>query len=198
MSESEEGAKEEVCMGGEFAYFNTYEEMYESQYDKVHNYIKRTIRNHGEAVDDLTQDVFFVAYQKWGTLRNHPNIPGFLTVVAKNKIKKWFEKQSRILVDDTEAFDTIAQEDGLCDNMDAYQIVDFYSTVEHTLSDKDLQILRHYYEYGYTSSEMAERLGITESCFKIRVARMKKKLKNSMKVLMLLAVSAGSRILFLL
>lgn len=183
-------------MSGETEHYNTYEEMYESQYKRVHNYIKRMIRNNGEAVDDLTQDVFFLAYQKWGTLREHPNIPGFLTLVAKNKIKKWFERQSRILVDDAEVLDTIGQEEGSGHNMDAYQIVDFYSTVEHMLSDRDLQILRHYYEYGYTSSEMAEKLGITESCFKIRVARMKKKLKNSMRVLMLLMLSVGSGILF--
>lgn len=175
-------------MGGESEIYNTYEEMYESQYDNVLNYIRRMVRHNEAAVEDLTQDVFFVAYQKWEDLRTHPNIPGFLIVVAKNKIKKWFEKQSRFCVDEAEKLDLIAYGDTMQDSLDAYQIVDFYSTVEHTLSDQDLQILRYYYEYGYTSSEMAKSLGITESCFKVRVARMKEKLKNSMRTLMLLAV----------
>lgn len=175
-------------MGGEVEFYNTYEEMYESQYDNVLNYIRRTVRHNEAAVEDLTQDVFFVAYQKWEDLRKHPNIPGFLIVVAKNKIKKWFEKQSRLYVDEVETLDLIVHGDSVQDSLDAYQLVDFYSSVENTLSDQDLKILRYYYEYGYTSSEMAKSLGITESCFKVRVARMKEKLKSSMRTSIFLMV----------
>lgn len=180
-------------MGGESNRYDSYEEMYESLYLSILKYVRRMIRNNDTAVEDLTQEVFFVAYQKWDTVvKNHPNIPGFLMVVAQNKIKKWFEKQSRIQLDDDETLDMFLMEEESGDGVDAFKMVDFYSSVENTLSNRDLNILRHYYEYGYTSSEMAKKLGITESCFKVRVARMKEKLKSSMKVLIFLLISYGS------
>lgn len=74
--------------------------------------------------------------------------------------------------------------------------MDFYSSVERTLSNRELNILRHYYEYGYTSAEMAERLGISESCFKMRIARMKEKIKSSMKILAFLAMGFTIRGIF--
>lgn len=184
-------------MGGESNRYDSYEEMYESQYLNVLKYVRRMIRNNDTAVEDLTQEVFFVAYQKWDTVvKDHPNIPGFLMVVARNKIKKWFEKQSRIQLDEVETLDLFLQGEESGGGIDAFNMVDFYSSVENTLSDRDLNILRYYYEYGYTSSEMAKRLGITESCFKVRVARMKEKLKSSMKVLLFLVVSYGIGRLF--
>lgn len=176
-------------MDGENSVYGSYEEMYENQYPGIHNYVRRMICHNEGAVDDLTQEVFFVAYEKWEMLRTHPNIPGFLTLVARNKMKKWFQKQNRAGLDSSDLIDTMTYAEEPADELDAYQMVDFYSSLEHTLSGRDLSILRHYYEYGYTSSEMAERLGITESCFKVRIARMKKKIKSSMKVLMLLTVN---------
>lgn len=183
-------------MGGEKERYNTFEEMYANQYDNILNYVRRTVRNNETAVEDLTQDVFFVAYEKWETVvEKHPNIPAFLTLVAKNKIKKWFEKQSRFYLDDCQIIEYEAFAERPENEIDAYQMVEFYSAVEHTLSGNDLLILRHYYEYGYTSSEMAKKLGISESCFKIRVARMKEKLKKSMSVLVFFAFCiAGSTI----
>lgn len=179
--------KEEKYMVGADERNSSYEEMYKVHYDTVYKYARRIIRNNEAAAEDLTQEVFFVAYEKWETLKVHPNIPGFLMVVAQNKAKKWFEKQSRFCLDDEKLMELITMDDNI-DETDAYKMVDLYSSVEHTLSDKDLEILRHYYEYGYTSSEMAKRLGITESCFKVRVARMKKKLKNSIKILIFFAL----------
>lgn len=173
-------------MGGEN---RSYESIYMEYYDVIYRYVRRMIRQNETAVEDLTQEVFFVAYQKWDTVKNHPNIPGFLFVVAQNKIKKWFEKQSRFYVDDEETLELATFEETPSET-DDYGMIDLYSSMEHTLSDKELNILRHYYEYGYTSSEMAKRLGITESCFKVRVARMKQKLKDCISISIVLAVFA--------
>ena len=75
-------------------------------------------------------------------------------------------------------------------------MVEAYCTVRKILSEEELNILRHYYEYGYTSQEMAERLGITETCFKVRILRMKQKIKNSLQLPLFL--SAGQLILEIL
>ena len=160
--------------------FNGYEEMYKTYYPVIYRYVARMIRNNDAAAEDVTQEVFFVAYQKWEVLKLHPNIPGFLMLAARNKIKKWFEKQKRFCMDEEEEFDHLIQKK---------------SGDTHMLSGKELDILRHYYEYGYTSSEMAQRLGISESCFKVRVSRMKKKLKRSMKLICAFMLLWGAWIL---
>lgn len=48
------------------------------------------------AAEDVTQEVFLVAYQKWQEVRRHPNQKGFLLLTAKNKLKKWYEQQGKI------------------------------------------------------------------------------------------------------
>lgn len=178
-------------MGGERIYYRTYEEMYVDQVGEVLRYVRRNVRNNDMAVEDLTQEVFLVAYQQWETkVRNHPNIPGYLKKVAKNKMKKWFEQQSRFYMDDPELIEREALRTGADGKPDAYQMVEFLSSAEQTVPQKDLQMLRCYYEYGYKSSELSKVCGITESNFKIRIARMKEKLRNSMKIWIFLPLLA--------
>ena len=106
--------------------FNGYEEMYKTYYPVIYRYVARMIRNNDAAAEDVTQEVFFVAYQKWEVLKLHPNIPGFLMLAARNKIKKWFEKQKRFCMDEEEEFDHLIQKKS-GDTQDAYRMVDFYS-----------------------------------------------------------------------
>ena len=80
-------------MSKEETEFRCYEDMYRSLYEFVYKYIRRMIREDDYSAEDLTQEVFLVAFQKWESdVYNHPNIPGFLIKVAQNKLKKWFEK----------------------------------------------------------------------------------------------------------
>ena len=57
-------------------------------------------------------------------------------------------------------------------------------------------MLGFYYEYGYTSRELAKEMGITESCFKIRIARMKKRLKLRLAGWGVFFLTAGSLLHF--
>lgn len=168
----------------------SYEETYGSQYRKIYLYIRRNIHNDDMAVEDLVQDVFLVAYQQWETVvRDHPNIPGYLMTIAQNKIKKWYEKQSRIYLNDSELLDVMVQKERAGGGIDPYEMAEFYTSAEKTLSKKEVHLLRCYYEYGYKASELSEEMGVTESCFKIRIARMKEKLRKSMNTMLLLAIS---------
>lgn len=177
-------------MRGVNEHCGSYEEMYESQYKRVQHYIRRNICNDDMSVEDLTQDVFLVAYQQWETVvRDHPNIPGYLTVIAQNKIKKWYEKQSRFYPGDPDMITLEAQKRKHEGGVDPYEMVEIYSSAEQVISSHNLNILRHYYEYDYKASELSEQLGITESCFKIRVARMKEKLRKAIKLYLFLTLS---------
>ena len=171
-----------------------FEELYRSEYDNIKRYVRRMVTD-GNGIEDIVQETFVEAYRKIAYLRTHPNIPGWLRVTAKNKIMKWEEKQKKYSLD----FDYVLKntESGGKERLaDDFKMVEAYCTVRKILSDEELDILRHYYEYGYTSQEMATRLEITETCFKVRILRMKQKIKNSLELPLFLC--AGQLILEIL
>lgn len=162
--------------------------MYLANYDHVHYYILRMLRYNMTEADDLTQEVFWVAYQKWEMLKSHENIRGFLILTAKNKIKKWVYKQTLMVIDEPETMERRTDDNG---GKEEYGLVELYSAVEEILSEEELRILLQYYEYGYKTSEMAEKLGITESCFKVRVMRMREKLRAYLERMLFFFVVLG-------
>lgn len=168
----------------------SYSDLYLRYRDRVFRYVRRVIRDEFEA-EDLTQDVFFLAYEKWDLVEIHPNVAGFLMMSASFMIKKWFRQQSRTVVDEDELVAFISKEEEEPAWLSDFDMVDFYRSVETVLSAEELRILRYYYEYGYTAAEMAQKLGITVSCFKVRVARMKEKLKRHLQVIWIMGVLTG-------
>lgn len=167
-----------------------FEELYKDKYDMISKYVRRVV-NDSDAVEDIVQETFFAAYVKREILMSHPNVDGWLYITAKNKILKWNEKQKRYSYEHEFVLENAVIEEG--SKVDEFKMVEIYSSVVDTLSDEELGILRNYYEYGYTSQEMAKRLGITEACFKVRVLRMKQKLRNSFTLFFLIVTMVFRR-----
>ncbi len=152
-----------------------FEAIYRKYYDLIYRYARRAMRGDDMEAEDVAQEVFWVAFQKWNVVENHPNIGGFLMVVAKNKIKKRMLKRSLILYNEEEMLEALADK---LDDLDEYSMVDLCAAVEKSLSREELKILLQYYGFGRSVTEMAKRLGVGESCFKVRVMRMREKLKH--------------------
>ena len=75
-------------MSGERNSFDNFEELYTNCYWLVYRYVRHMVEKDLAAAEDVTQEVFLVAYQKWQEVRRHPNQKGFLLLTAKNKLKK--------------------------------------------------------------------------------------------------------------
>ena len=86
-------------MSGEKNSFDNFEELYTNCYWLVYRYVRHMIEKDLAAAEDVTQEVFLVAYQKWQEVRRHPNQKGFLLLTAKNKLKKWYEQQGKIQIE---------------------------------------------------------------------------------------------------
>lgn len=158
---------------------HSYEDLYRLEYQVIYRYIKHVIRNDDYTVEDLTQEVFLVAFQKWESdVCKHPNVNGFLFAVAHNKLKKYFERGCRNYVDDTTVIDFLETTTAKLGRMDEYERVEFFATLEKVLSVEEMDLLRYYYEYDYTSAEMAKIMNVSESCFRMRMTRMRNKLKK--------------------
>lgn len=165
-----------------------FDEVYLKYYDMIYRYISRMLRNNTAEAEDLAQEVFWVAFQKWEMLKKHPNIGGFLMVVARNKVMKWSTRQRVLYYDEIELLDALADK---LEETNSYDMVELCSAVEETLSHGDLKLLMQYYEYGYSAAEMAKRLGITVSCFKVRVLRMREKLRRGIELAVCCLLLAG-------
>lgn len=179
--------------------YETFEEMYEKNCGRVYSYILRMVDNNKFEAEDLLQDVFRVAYERWDYVRVHPNIPAFLMLVAKHKLMKWKVRRRNLYIDDMEVLDALA---GTEDVKNCYASAEVMLSLRSVISNEELDLLRHYYEYGYTATEISERLGVTETCFKARVARIKERVRNHMStiqaVMAVCALGAGLGILRLL
>ncbi len=152
-----------------------FETLYRKYYDRIYRYARRAMRGDDMEAEDIAQEVFWVAFQKWDVVENHPNIGGFLMVVAKNKIKKRMLKRSLVLYNEEEMLEALADK---LDDLDEYSLVDLCAAVEKSLSREELKILLQYYGFGRSVAEMAKGLGVGESCFKVRVMRMREKLRH--------------------
>lgn len=162
-----------------------FEELYNEEFDEIIRYVRRMLTD-SNAVEDVAQETFYEFYRKRKELVNHPNIHGWLRITAKNKVMKWEEKQRKYSLDFDFLLDNATLGNG--SRVDDFKMVEAYSTVGEILSEEELELLRCYYEYGYTSQEMAKKLGITENCFKVRILRMKQKIRGSMLLPFLFSV----------
>lgn len=154
-----------------------FDKLYMTEFTQIEKYVRRMLYDNN-AVEDIVQDTFFEAYRKREELMKHPNIPGWLRVTAKNKVMKWEEKQRKYSLDFDFLLDNSVEERN--PEVDDFRMVEIYTAVKEILSEEELELLRCYYEYGYTSQEIAEKLGISDTCFKVRILRMKQKIRDSM------------------
>lgn len=152
----------------------SYDEMYRENRDMVYDYAFRMLNYNAAEAEDLTQEVFWVAFLKWDILKDHPNIPGFLMKSAKNKIMQWQRDQRMVYIENAEVFDVLSGGRG---EKTFYSMVDLCSTMEKIVSRENMNMLLYYYGYGCTAPELAKRFGITECCFRVRVARLRDKVR---------------------
>lgn len=152
----------------------SYDEMYRENRDMVYDYAFRMLRYNAAEAEDLTQEVFWVAFLKWDTLREHPNIPGFLMKSAKNKIMQWQRDQRMIYIEDSEVLDVLSDQP---EEKNFSEMIDLRSAMEQEVSRENMNMLLYYYGYGCTAPELAKRFGITECCFRGRVARLRDRVR---------------------
>ncbi|MBQ7841219.1 MAG: sigma-70 family RNA polymerase sigma factor [Lachnospiraceae bacterium] len=73
----------------------SFEELYQKNYSIVHSYIRRVLQKDDFETEELTQQVFLEACQKWDEIKEHPDLTGFLMAVANNRVKKWFDEKNQ-------------------------------------------------------------------------------------------------------
>ena len=148
-----------------------YAEVYGKEYKEILRYIRRMRGSDWAEAEDLTQQVFVIALQKWDAVQDSENSTGYLMNIAKNLLKKYARDQKAACMNQPELLETVFSDHR------QEQALEMKSVVP----DEQVDALRLYYEDGYTAEEIARDLGIQKSCFKRRIERIKEKLRKEIR-----------------
>ena len=150
-----------------------FEELLEAERLSVDRFVRFRMNTKADA-DDVLQEVFLTAYQKFPQLKNKDSFKAWIISIARNKCNDSFRRkanQFEIPIDDL-------TEKELSDSR--HGVSEIY-TVRETLSllgDKDKQILYLYFWKETPQAEIAKQLNIPVGTVKSRLYTAKQNFKN--------------------
>ncbi len=130
----------------------------------VERYIRFRLNDPTEA-DDVLQDVYLTAFQKFPALRKKESFKAWLITIARNKVNDFFRKKAACYEIPIERL----KEDRLSDARNGVSVI---STVRETLSvlgDQDKQIIWLFYWKEMPQAEIAKKLNIPVGTVKSRL-----------------------------
>ena len=149
------------------------ERLLEAERVSVERFVRFRMSSKADA-DDVLQEIFLTAYQKFPQLKNKDSFKAWIISIARNKCNDYFRKkatQYEIPIDEL-------TEKELSDGRHGVSVV---NTVRETLSllgDKDKQILYLYFWKEMPQSEIAKQLNIPIGTVKSRLHTAKQNFKN--------------------
>ena len=124
--------------------------------------------------DDILQEVYLTAYQKFPTLKNKDSFKAWLISIARNKCNDYFrEKAARLEI----PIETLTEKRLSYGKQGVSQISTVRETLE-ILGDKDKQILYLYFWKELPQAEIAKRLDIPVGTVKSRLYTAKRNFKD--------------------
>lgn len=152
---------------------NDFENLLETERVSVERFVRFRMSSKADA-DDILQEVFLTAYQKFPQLKNKDSFKSWIISIARNKCNDYFRRKTasyEIPIDEL-------TEKELSDGRHGVSVV---NTVRETLSllgDKDKQILFLYFWKEMPQSEIAKQLNIPVGTVKSRLYTAKQNFKN--------------------
>ena len=150
-----------------------FERLLEAERVSVERFVRFRMSSKADA-DDVLQEIFLTAYQKFPQLKNKDSFKAWIISIARNKCNDYFRKkatQYEIPIDEL-------TEKELSDGRHGVSVD---NTVRETLSllgDKDKQILYLYFWKEMPQSEIAKQLNIPIGTVKSRLHTAKQNFKN--------------------
>lgn len=120
--------------------------------------------------EDILHETFYEAIRKLGDLVNHPNQIGWLKEVVKFKIWSYYRRAGSQSVDIEECESELARIE------EQYGLKELNLLLDTVFDNHERQLFNMYFIEGYSVKELAAIENITESNFKVRMHRLRKKL----------------------
>lgn len=152
-----------------------FEKFYRRYHDMLSKYVYRRIGKK-EPVEDIVQEVFCLAYEKWGQITAHPTPEGWLILVARNKMLEfWRNSEYR------QTFPLEGIESELCVDDENYGMVEIEAVAEANLQMGEWNLMKSYYWEDRNVQILAEQAGVENSCMRMRISRITRKLRTVLK-----------------
>lgn len=168
---SETGFNHSQAKGGDDV--DEFENLLEAERVSVERFVRFRISSKADA-DDVLQEVFLTAYQKFPQLKNQDAFKAWIISIARNKCNDYFRKkatQYEIPIDEL-------SDKELSNGRYGVSVVSIVREILSLLGDKDKQILYLYFWKEMPQSEIAKRLNIPIGTVKSRLHTAKQNFKN--------------------
>lgn len=150
-----------------------FEELLDGHRRSVERFVRFRFVEKADA-DDILQEVYLTAYQKFGQLKDKESFKAWIISIARNKCNDYFRKKAAQYEIPIDALTEKELSDGR-------HGVSVDNTVQETLSllgDKDKQILYLYFWKELPQAEIAKRLNIPVGTVKSRLHTAKQNFKS--------------------
>ncbi len=153
---------------------DTFENLLEAERLPVERFVRFRISSNADA-DDVLQEVFLTAYQKFFGLKNQDAFKAWIISIARNKCNDYYRKkavQYEIPIDEL-------TERELSDGRLGISVVNTVRETLCLLGKKDKQILYLYFWKDMPQAEIAKKLNIPIGTVKSRLYTAKQNFKNN-------------------
>lgn len=141
-----------------------FEKLLDTERISVERFVRFRLNSKTDA-DDVLQEIYLTAYQKFPQLKNKDSFKAWIISIAKNKCNDYFRKKAARLEIPIEEL----SEKELTDSR--YGVTEAYAVREilDLLGNKDKQILYLYFFKDMSQSEIAKRLNVPLGTVKSRL-----------------------------
>lgn len=159
---------------------NSFKDICKENYMRIYKYVFFTIKDKSCA-EDITQEVFIIAYQKGKKFIKHDNPSAFLYKTAKNLVCEEIRRRKK--QKNVELIDEIIGHDDVWENIDKEKDdeideTEYINIVINELSEEKRNLYLDYYVKHKTMKEISKERNINETAIRMRFVRMRKEIKT--------------------
>lgn len=161
-----------------------FEEICRENYARIHNYIlaKTGVK---EAAEDITQDVFLIAWQKGDAFLNHEKPIAFLYATAANLVLEYYKKDGKAAMKRADFEDSKAASSGRdafdelsLQKSDSINEAVYQRQVLAGLNPKERDLYRKYYIEKKPMKVIAGEFRMSEAAVRMKYMRIRQKVQK--------------------
>lgn len=157
-----------------------FENICRENYPKIYNYILARTKSR-EAAEDITQEVFLIAYKKGEYFLSHENPVAFLYLSAKNLLFDYFRESAKAAPLKEQEIEDVSGDvfEKICINHIDSIDEDFYlKQVLDSLNEKERSLYELYYIFKKPMKTIAKDMHLNEAALRMKYVRLRKKIRH--------------------